>query len=447
MDQIVVSTEESSRADAPTMHAWELGSGARVLAFKHAPVASGGLALIRGHYAVASLATKPMLHAYSWTREQVGTKSVLPAMASALAADARGSHLVAGLATGTLMAWDTATGTLLASVEAHYKAVTALVLADDGSVLISAGDDGAIAVWDWPDLLAPRSHDAAPPAPIFLLTLHSLGVADVALGLGGRAARLVSVSADRTLKVWDMLTGKAAASILLPTALNAVALHPCESAVAVGGSNGHVYWLPLAPDAAVLLDLDASAVHTMAGHSAEVTALAFSLDGHTLVSGAADGEILVWDAATRQQIRSYTQHMGPVTNLRVIMRPPHLRDLALSVSALPPAADALAPSDASRLLPLAPFKRTLGAGASAAAASASQSLGATGVMALPVAPSAPSLTPSLFSIPRALTDKAAVITNDQSALIDALQAEIDSLKSSNAQLYERAVNAVLEDQA
>ncbi|KAK9659917.1 Pre-rRNA-processing protein ipi3, partial [Basidiobolus ranarum] len=57
------------------------------------------------------------------------------------------------------------------------------------------------------------------------------------------------------------------------------------------------------------------------GHTEPAQSLALSFDGTLLISGSEDGSAMVWDVTSRQMIRSFTQHKGPITNVSVILKP------------------------------------------------------------------------------------------------------------------------------
>src|SRR5262249_22567576 len=48
------------------------------------------------------------------------------------------------------------------------------------------------------------------------------------------------------------------------------------------------------------------------GHTAAATALAFAPDGRTLVSGSRDGRLRLWDVPARQALATLDDHSGPV---------------------------------------------------------------------------------------------------------------------------------------
>src|SRR3954471_15864055 len=56
----------------------------------------------------------------------------------------------------------------------------------------------------------------------------------------------------------------------------------------------------------------AQVVGTLEGHTDPVYAIAWSLDGKTLVTGGFDSTVRLWDAATRKEIKRFDGHTGLV---------------------------------------------------------------------------------------------------------------------------------------
>jgi hypothetical protein len=96
-------------------------------------------------------------------------------------------------------------------------------------------------------------------------TGHGAAVLSVAISADGR--RLVSASADGTLKVWDAATGQEKL--------------------------------------------------TLTGHTRSVHSVAISADNTCIVSGSDDKTVKVWDAATGQEKLTLTGHKGPVLSVAV----------------------------------------------------------------------------------------------------------------------------------
>ncbi len=97
----------------------------------------------------------------------------------------------------------------------------------------------------------------------WILTGHTEGVTSLALSADGET--LISGSADRTIKVWNLSTGKE--------------------------------------------------VRTLTGHTQEIWSLALSADGETLVSGSYDRTIKVWKLSTGKQVRTLTGHTEGISSV------------------------------------------------------------------------------------------------------------------------------------
>ena len=107
----------------------------------------------------------------------------------------------------------------------------------------------------WLRLLQPTLH---PPGTSLIRTLegHSSAVRGVALSGDGR--RAVSASQDKTMKVWDMESGRE--------------------------------------------------LHTLQGHSGHVTGVALSGDGRRAVSASEDNTLKVWDVESGRELRTLAGH-------------------------------------------------------------------------------------------------------------------------------------------
>ena len=58
-----------------------------------------------------------------------------------------------------------------------------------------------------------------------------------------------------------------------------------------------------------------TAIATLAGHTAGVTAVAFSPDGTRILTGSGDGTARLWDAATGTTVATLAGHTAPVTTV------------------------------------------------------------------------------------------------------------------------------------
>ena len=143
---------------------------------------------------------------------------------------------------------------------------------------------------------------------------HMALIKDIAFTPDGR--QLVSASDDKTIRVWDLETGKTLRIIRGEIApgnagkIFAMVLSPDGKWLAAGG------WFPGTRKESFAVRLyDFSSGHLVAllrGHDNGVSSLAFSPDGRHLISGSGDNTAILWDVEARQLKHRLTAHRGPI---------------------------------------------------------------------------------------------------------------------------------------
>ena len=260
---------------------------------------------------------------------------------SIVAASPDGTHFAAGALSGAVYVWEVSTGALAKTWNAHFKAVSAVSFAAEGSMLITAGEDTVVSAWSMASVLDPAAA-TAPPVPTHSWAEHALPVTSLAVGGGpaggaGGAGLVASASADRTCKIWTLGGGHLLRSVEFPAALACVALDACESTLYAGVTDGRVFEVPLnaVPGAGAGLAggsgddrsetrrvADASgAASVLEGHARAVTAIRCSADGERVTSSSEDGTCRVWDAASRQTTHVLRHPQGsPIVALALAPR-------------------------------------------------------------------------------------------------------------------------------
>jgi WD40 repeat protein len=178
---------------------------------------------------------------------------------------------------------------LIKPLDGHTSFVNALVFSPDGETLISASADKTIKIWD-----------LAKGEAIRTLGGHTSFVNALAISPDGE--RLASASADKTIRIWDVATGK---TLYILT-----------------GHNNFVNVLTISTDGKILASGSADRIvklwdlstgkplQTLQGHTGFINALAFTSDGQILASGGADKIIKLWDVPTGKEIRTLLGHTG-----------------------------------------------------------------------------------------------------------------------------------------
>jgi len=132
---------------------------------------------------------------------------------------------------------------------------------------------------------------------------HTDAVWSVAFSPEGKA--LASGSADGTVKLWDLATGKNVVTLGGPKGVEvlSVAFQPDGKVLAAGGEDAVVrLW-----DAA-----SGKSRAALAGHTAEIQSLAYSPDGKLLASASQDQTVKLWDPATGKVARTLEGHRARV---------------------------------------------------------------------------------------------------------------------------------------
>ncbi|MEL7223846.1 MAG: hypothetical protein AAGL17_03035, partial [Cyanobacteria bacterium J06576_12] len=166
----------------------------------------------------------------------------------------------------------------------HEDEVSAVAYSPDGKRIVSASADNTLRLWD-----AQTGHPIGSP-----LKGHNQEIWSVAYSSDGM--RVVSGSADNTLRLWDALSGQPIGQVLQGHSgdIRAIAFSPDSKRIVSGSTDKTLrLW-----DAQTGQPIG----QTFQGHSAEVWSVAFSPDGERIASGSADETIMLWDAQTGQPI-------------------------------------------------------------------------------------------------------------------------------------------------
>lgn len=161
----------------------------------------------------------------------------------------------------------------------HGDAVNALAFSADGKLLASGSADKTIQIWDM-----------ATGKPLQMLRDH----ADAVLGLAFRADGkfLASSSADRSVKVWDTATWRRIYTLGAHDApVTALAFNPGGNLLVTTSADGTAKVWNFGPESS-------GAARTLGGHGNGVWAIALSPDGQFAATASADKTVRLWNVAS-----------------------------------------------------------------------------------------------------------------------------------------------------
>ena len=213
---------------------------------------------------------------------------------------------------GDVQLWDTASGKPAGVFRGHRDDVLSIVFSKDGSRLLTASADQSARLWDVSDRTLIRE---------FLG--HTWWVWSARFSPDEK--QLVTAGRDGTAIVWDTETGEPgppftghrdgsvyAAVFLTPDRKNA----PKHQVVASAGYDRRVLvWDPSEVQPYNFSNLASgrdvvppARYEALLGHTASVRSLAVAADGLTLLSGADDNTVKVWDIESLKAIRTFRGH-------------------------------------------------------------------------------------------------------------------------------------------
>ncbi|KAG6906212.1 hypothetical protein DXG01_015169 [Tephrocybe rancida] len=183
---------------------------------------------------------------------------------------------------------------LTAWIDKTSSIVNDIGVSSDSKQLVSGGDDKSVRIWD-----------ALTGDLVKELKGHTHYVQSVAFSPDGK--RVVSGSSDRSVHIWDALTGDLVKVLNGHTEwVQSVTFSPDGKQV-VSGSNDQSVCIWDALTGGLLKELK--------GHTKLVQSVAFSPDGKQVVSGSSDESVCIWDALTGDLVKELKKHTDSVMSV------------------------------------------------------------------------------------------------------------------------------------
>jgi WD40 repeat protein len=180
------------------------------------------------------------------------------------------------------------------TLEGHQDMISNLSYSPDGKTIASSSDDKTIKLWD-----------AVTGKLLHTLKGHQGGVLNFSYSPDGKM--IASGSVDKTIKLWDAATGKLLHTLEGHQSLVwRLSYSPDSKTIASGGNDKTIKLWDTATG---------RLLHTLEGHQDGVGSLGYSPDGKMIASGHWDKTIKLWDAATGRLLHTLEGHQDGVGSL------------------------------------------------------------------------------------------------------------------------------------
>ncbi len=315
---------------------WEVRTGNRLRSFaghdgevKAVAISPDGKKLFSGgedsSITMWDMLTGAVLHSFEAKKGEVTTLVLSP----------DGKWLVSGDTDHSVQVWDIGERKMLETLPGHQGPITVAVFSGQGETLLTADATGVAKNWEFPKMKEIRSRtmngpireagfsprgqllyaltesfdlktwDAATGDEVLSYCGHK-GYIAPGLSFSKSGELLVTGSADKSMRLWDVQAGK----------LLRVFEHSCEvwGTKFVSGDTkligqekkGEVYGLKL-------WDIETEdALCTMVGHKSIIWGIDVAPDGQFVASASLDATIKLWSIANCKEVREFKGHAGSV---------------------------------------------------------------------------------------------------------------------------------------
>ena len=265
--------------------------------------------------------TDGLIRLWDLKEREVAWSNFVPqgALVNAMTFSPNGEHLITGDSNGTLAFWDSVTSQRVRTLPTELDEIYTMALSPDGSVLAYAGKSQGRE----PNLYTRNLQDNT----VRSFRIRQGEVADVlTIAWSPDGKQLASGGRDRVVHIWDPETGdeietlknRVVDNVMMDTfegPVRSIAYSPNGKWLATGGDDNQG---GVRDKTLQVWDTSAWADQPpilFGSPEQNLTALAFSPDGNTLVSAYENGETRVWNFNSQQVVETLENHNRPIVGI------------------------------------------------------------------------------------------------------------------------------------
>ena len=211
----------------------------------------------------------------------------------------RDNKMLASIAEDNLiLVWDTETGQVKHTFKGHTDKITGVVIDPSLRFVITSSMDKTIRFWD----MKPKPNPDGTKKPANRVLTKDYPVLGLTLGMGGKMLYVGNGSAIEQLNI----TGRLVRSFEGHT----------NNITGLDRSIDKKYIASMSADRTIMIwDIQTGKLkHTLKGHTWDINSIQFSLDSKYLVSCGKDGKTILWDVETGAQKTLFEKKGTKVTN-------------------------------------------------------------------------------------------------------------------------------------
>ncbi|BAZ18044.1 WD-repeat protein [Calothrix sp. NIES-4071] len=203
-----------------------------------------------------------------------------------------GKTLASASADRTIKLWNINTRFDIETLKAYTDKITSINFSQDKKI-IAASSDNTIKLWN------------STNTDIKIFTGHTDLVNGISFSLDGKT--LASASWDKTVKLWDINTGKEIKTLEGHTdAVFGASFSPDGKTLASASEDKTIKLWDTATG---------QEIKTLKGHTSNIINVSFSPDGNTLASASSDNTVKIWDINAAKDIKTLKGHTSHVWNV------------------------------------------------------------------------------------------------------------------------------------
>lgn len=196
-----------------------------------------------------------------------------------------------------MLVWQPASNLFVKCPKTHYQQATVVRFSKDGSIFVTAGEDGMVIVWNLSKVLSTCEQTSKNSASVF--SDHLLPITDINITQELHATYLLSTSMDRTCRIYDLNSKTIILKIVFESIISVAQFGDTKRWVFLGDTTGNIFKLNLAAFKASSNEVFENQLKELHKfplvHNQDITSLVTTANNLRIISGGLDKLVVIWN--------------------------------------------------------------------------------------------------------------------------------------------------------